>query len=301
MARRAAAAISIIAMITTQGLTPALAQGRASTYPAQPSDPQILPVPGGPQIQPPRPPYPGGPEVQPPRPVYPGRPEIQPPRPPYPGGGNWQGNYAGTLRCESRNNKQRVCEARTENRVELMRELGGRCRQGSTWSYDRNAIRVTRGCRAEFGYGYANGNYPKPDKDKGPSTGAIIAGVAVAGGLIALLASKKKKKPAETTTPEPATPPTYPPGPPAALSADLSGLPADSRPSVQTCLFEASRQVGVTGGTRLRYDKLVDLQPGNGGWRIRANLVATYPDGDRDVPIYCRATPTKVVQLDFTS
>lgn len=59
------------------------------------------------------------------------------------------------------------------------------------------------------------------------------------------------------------------------------------------------RQVGVTGGTRLRYDSLVSLEPGNGGWRLRANLVGTYPDGDRAIPIYCRATPTEVIELTF--
>lgn len=123
----------------------------------------------------------------------------------------------------------------------------------------------------------------------------------MAAGLVALLASKNKKadKPAETTAPE--TPPSYPPGPPAAISADLSSLPAEAKPSMQTCLFEASRQIGATGGTRLRFDRLRSIEPGNGGWRFAAELVATYPDGDRNVPIYCRATPSKVVQLDFTS
>lgn len=50
----------------------------AGAQTTQPVRPTVQPVPGGPQIQPPRP---GGPQIQPPRP---GRPEIQPPRPPRP-------------------------------------------------------------------------------------------------------------------------------------------------------------------------------------------------------------------------
>ena len=136
-------------------------------------------------------------------------------------------------------------------------------------------------------------------QDKGPSTGLIIGGVVVAGGLLALLLSKNKKEPAagEAAT---ETPTTYPAGPPAALSADLSALPSASRPSVLNCMNDAARQIGVTGGTRLSYDRLVNLEQGNGGWRIRAAMTATYPDGARSLEIYCRATPSEIIQLDFS-
>jgi hypothetical protein len=275
--------------LTAQSIAPLMAQTRPS---------QNRPVPL-PQPVPDRP-------VPLPHPV-PGRPEIQPPRPNpgYPGYDRDRG-YAGRLVCESRNNRTKRCDARTENRVVLLTRGSGNCVQGRTWGYDRRSIWVSRNCRGTFAYGYGNnwgGGWDdgRPDRDKGPSTGLIIGGVAVAAGLVALLASKNKKadKPAETTAPE--TPPSYPPGPPAAISADLSSLPAEAKPSMQTCLFEASRQIGATGGTRLRFDRLRSIEPGNGGWRFAAELVATYPDGDRNVPIYCRATPSKVVQLDFTS
>lgn len=223
--------------------------------------------------------------------------------------------YAGRIVCESRGNRMKRCDARTENRVTLLTRGGGNCVQGRSWGYDRRSIWVSRNCRGTFAYGYGNdrgggwddgrrdadrGADRGADRDRGPSAGLVIGGVAVAAGLVALLASKNKKadKPAETGAPE--TPPSYPPGPPAAISADLSSLPAAARPSMQTCLFEASRQVGATGGTRLRFDRLGSIEPGNGGWRFAAELVATYPDGERNVPIYCRATPSKVVQLDFT-
>lgn len=234
----------------------------------------------------------------------------------YPTRPGWSGDrgYAGTIRCESKNDKTKRCSARTENRVRLVRQLSdASCRQGRGWSYDRNSITVMRGCRAEFAYGYGNhGGYPYPDddkdKDKGPSTGAIIAGVAVAGGLIALLASSGKKKKEDesastTAAPEPAPGTgqqgTFPPGPPAAINADFTDLPSAAKPAAQTCMFEIARQIGATGGTRVRYDRMTSLEQGNGGWRIRAALTATYPDGDRAVPAYCRATPTKVIELTF--
>jgi hypothetical protein len=278
--------VSAVLALTGQSIAPVAAQMTT------------MPVPDRPQIQPPRP--------------NPGRPEIQPPRP-NPGWGNDNRGYAGRIRCEARSNSTKRCAVRTDNRVVLLTRHGGTCTQGRNWGFTRSNIWVAGKCRATFAYGYGNdhgdgwgGNRPRPpvehDKDKGPSTGLIIGGVAVAAGLVALLASKNKKKEAaapEATVPE--TPTTYPPGPPAAVSADLAMLPVDARPSMQTCLFEASRQIGVTGGTRLRLDKLVNIEPGNGGWRFRTEMTATYPDGDRSLPMFCRATPTKVVQLDFAS
>lgn len=276
-----------------QSITPLMAQ----TRPAPQDRPVPLPQPVRPEIQPPRP-NPGRPEIQPPRPgrpqpPRPGRPEIQPPRP-NPGYGQ---GYAGRISCESRNNRLRRCNVRTENRVVLLSRTGGVCTQGRSWGYDRRSIWVSRNCRGVFAYGYGNGwdRPDRPDRDKGPSTGLIIGGVAVAAGLIALLASKNKKPGASSDAPT-----SYPPGPPAAISADLTLVRAEARPSLQTCLFEASRQIGVTGGTRLRLDRVTSIEPGNGGWRFAADLTATYPDGARATPIYCRATPSKVVQLDFT-
>jgi len=309
-------AIILSTALTAQAIAPMMAQAQTRPAPVDEPVPLPRPTPGRPEIQPPRPnpgrpeiqpprPNPGRPEIQPPRP-NPGRPEIQPPRPNpgYPGYDRDRG-YAGRLVCESRGNRLKRCNARTENRVVLLTR-GGNCSEGRSWGYDRRSIWVSRNCRGTFAYGYGNdwgndwGN-GRPDRDKGPSAGLVIGGVAVAAGLVALLASRNKKTSAPTETSVPETPPSYPPGPPASLSADLSSLPADARPSMQTCLFEASRQIGATGGTRLRFERATSTEPGNGGWRFGADLTATYPDGDRSVPIYCRATPSKVVQLDFTN
>jgi hypothetical protein len=221
---------------------------------------------------------------------------------PLPGPVAGNGGYAGTVRCDARGNLPRRCNVQHENRVVLIDRHDGKCRQNRDWGHDRWAIWVSNGCRATFAYGYGN-YWSQPDKDKGPNAGLIIGGVVVAAGLIALLASKNKK-PKETTEqtatpPEPEAPATFPPGPPAAISADLSALTAAQKPAMQTCLFKASEEVGVTGGTKLKLDRISEIVSGNGGWRFRANLIATYPDGDRELPIYCRATSTKVVQLDF--
>lgn len=297
------------ALIASQLTAPLLAQTRPA--PTLQGGPQILPVSPqeGPQILP-VPPSQGGGQilpVPPERPTtkpVPPRPAIQPPvyRP--------GANFAGTLRCESRKNRYQSCNAVTSNRAELVRRISGTCNRGRTWGMTSRYIWVNHGCSALFGYGYANGGgiypqplpepLPQPDRDHGPSAGVIIAGVVVAGGLIALLASKKKSpKPEESASPPPA-PQTFPAGPPAVLAADLSSLPSASRASAQNCMFDAARQIGVTGGTKLRYDRTISLEPGNGGWRMRAAVTATYPDGERALEMYCRATPTKIVQLDFS-
>jgi hypothetical protein len=205
--------------------------------------------------------------------------------------------YAGTLNCESWSYKYQQCNVPTNNRVELTRKIAGKCNAGRQWGYTADYIWVDKGCRAEFAYGYRNVQPTRPDKDKGPSTGLIIGGVVVAGGLLALLLSKKKKSPDGTTEESAAT---HPPRGPATLSANLSGLPSAARPSVQNCMTDAARQIGVTGGTKLSYDKLVSLEQGNGGWRIRAAMTATYPDGAKPVEMYCRATPSDIIQLDFS-
>lgn len=206
-------------------------------------------------------------------------------------------DYAGTLRCESWSYKYQQCNVPTNNRVDLTRKIAGKCNAGRQWGYTGDFIWVDKGCRAEFAYGYRDVQPTRPDKDKGPSTGLIIGGVVVAGGLLALLLSKKKKS-ADGTTEESAT--THPPRGPATLSANLSGLPSASRPSVQNCMTDAARQIGITGGTKLSYDKLVSLEQGNGGWRIRAAMTATYPDGAKSIEMYCRATPSDIIQLDFS-
>lgn len=206
-------------------------------------------------------------------------------------------DFAGVIRCESRNDRYQQCDVPTSNRVELLRRISGKCNLGRQWGFSEDYIWVMNGCRAEFGYGYRYVNpqpLPQPDRDKGPSTGLIIGGIVVAGGLIALLASKKKKRTSEIAKEGASTA-----GSPAALTADIKSFPVAARPSVQNCLNDAARQIGVTGGSKLVLGELVSLEQGNGGWRMRAAVTATYPDGDQRLEMYCRATPTQIVQLDL--
>lgn len=315
---RAATTISLI--IAQTATTVAMAQPVPPTNPAGPT-PVSPPSPDVPQIQPPRPGT-GGPQIQPPRPEgpqpvrppvqpqpvrppvqpQPVRPPVQPQpvRPPV----DPARDYAGTIRCESIRGRWRQCAANTESRVDIVRRLSGTCQRGRSWGFTRSYIWVERGCRADFGYGYARTSnpypvpQPQPVRGGRPNTGRIIAGVLVAGGLIALLASRQRANAPDGAAASGAD--SFPAGPPATLDADLSVLPQAARPSVQNCLSDAARQIGVTGGTQLRYDRTTSLEQGNGGWRVRAAVTATYPDGSRALSMYCRATPTTIIQLDFT-
>lgn len=159
--------------------------------------------------------------------------------------------------------------------------------------------------------GWGGGYYPPPryQYDDGPSVGAVIAGVAVTGTLLYVLAQATKPKPQTVVVqgapppmppaPQPYVPPKNSTGAPAKISVDFAGLAPEARPSASVCIAEASRQIGATGGTEIRIDRIVDVEPGNGGYRFRVNLLGVYPDETRNIPMYCRATPEKIVELTF--
>jgi|GEM_PF-4537531 len=311
--------VTTIAMLAMLAVQPAEAQTRPR--PDRPGSDRPVPLPQ------PVPDRPGSDRPVPlPQPV----PDWQRPTPlPQPVPDRWQGRpprgdgFAGRVTCESRNNRTQRCNARTQNRVELLTRSAA-CTRGN-WGYDQRHIWVSRNCRGTFAYGRGNNWWDdRPDRGGGLSTGAIIGGATVAAGLAAILGNRNNSRPPSAVgnyppppppppprepdmrplpEPEPEAPPPpagpFPPGPPAKVVADLSVLPADSRPSMNTCLQEAARQVGMTGGTQLRFDRLTWIEPGNGGWRFRAQLIATYPDAERMLPLFCRATPTRVVELDF--
>ena len=217
---------------------------------------------------------------------------------------NWNNGWNGaTIRCESRNNRRETCRAYTSGGVRLIRQLSSQqCHEGRTWGTRSNEIWVDNGCRGDFQLRYGSG---QSSGSSGPSAAAIIGGVAVAGGLIALLSQSNNTPatpPAGNVASPPPTPAPRPPAPPAGparITAQLGGLTPDARPAMQTCLNEAARQVGATGGTEIRLDRLDDVQPGNGGFRFRFQLIALYPDETRTVSTFCRATPTSIVELTF--
>lgn len=54
------------------------------------------------------------------------------------------------LTCASNRGNRVYCDADTSGNVQLVRQLGGTCQQGSTWGFDQRGVWVDRGCRAEF-------------------------------------------------------------------------------------------------------------------------------------------------------
>ncbi len=79
-------------------------------------------------------------------------------------GGNWGGGWGGgnagngdTIRCESNDNRQRVC--RTDwRRATLVRQLSkSQCIEGRSWGSSNGAVWVSDGCRAEFAEGRGGG------------------------------------------------------------------------------------------------------------------------------------------------
>jgi hypothetical protein len=94
-------------------------------------------------------------------------------------------------------------------------------------------------------------------------------------------------------------PPPQSSGGPAAIKVDFQALTPDARPSASTCMVEAARQIGATGGTEISVHSIDDVEQGNGGFRFRIALNAVYPDTTRVIPMYCRATPEKIIELTF--
>lgn len=70
----------------------------------------------------------------------------------------------GVIRCESQNNRERVCTTGWRS-AQLVRQLSGSaCQEGRTWGSRNGSIWVNNGCRAEFvegrgGWGGGNGGW----------------------------------------------------------------------------------------------------------------------------------------------
>ncbi len=222
-------------------------------------------------------------------------------------GGNWNGGGASgnIVRCESWNFQYAECRADTRGGVRVSRVLGGSCPEGRNWGTRGNVIWVNNGCRADFQL--LNGNGNNGSSNGGNNTALIIGGVVVAAGLAAIIASSSKKPAsapaagsgsAGTAPPLPTTPPANA-GRPARINVPTGGVTPDARPSLTTCLTEIARQIGATGGTEIGLDRFDDVIAGNGGFRFRMVLKAIYPDEIRSIPVFCRATPTAIIELSF--
>lgn len=313
MARRQLTHLASAALVLAQ-VSPAFAQTReAAPQPA----PAAEPAPSTRQARPPatRP----APPPSRPRPPSGGDWHWNQPGYPPPNWGGWGSNGWGSnwqswnggynrLRCESTNGRYRRCNANTQGRAAVMRTLSNtRCRQGYSWGFNRSHIWVSNGCRAEFAYGF--GNSWGGSSGGGTSAGDVIAGVAIAGGLIALLAAANRSGASGSSQPSAPAPGggsggalPYPPNNgPARIVADFSALPAAAQAPARTCMNGAAQQIGATGGSTVTWTRTLGTEPGNGGYRFNVALRADYPDGPRNIAMYCRATPDRVVQLDFAA
>lgn len=212
----------------------------------------------------------------------------------YNSGGGWDNNnrgFAGQLECRSDNNRFRRCDTYTDNRVEMLRQFSSTsCSRGRNWGYDRNSIWVDEGCQARFGYGYGNvqGDTSGGNSGGGSDTGAIIGGVALAAGLIALLAAAGKSSNNSSNA-----------GKVAQVEADRGMFPSAARASGEACLQEAARQVGSTGGTKVRLDELDSASRSGEGWMILARVTVSYPQQTRQMSMDCRATGSTVKAFEL--
>ena len=73
------------------------------------------------------------------------------------GGGGWGGSGGGSGRdrvtCQSQKDREQFCPAPIAGDVRLARQLSDApCKQGRTWNWNRDGVRVWEGCRAEFEY-----------------------------------------------------------------------------------------------------------------------------------------------------
>ncbi|QMW22132.1 DUF3011 domain-containing protein [Sandaracinobacteroides saxicola] len=256
--------------------------------PSGPARPPIATLPSRPPVYPPRPPV----VVIPPRPpVYPRPPIILPP----PGGSGWQNNrpggsgywggngFAGHRDCSSRNGRYERCGVYTDNRVVLARQYSSQsCIRGRSWGFTRSHIWVDNGCRARFAYGYGRYGFD----NSGSDAGVIIGGTIIAAGLIAILAANNR--PVERLQDRTAE-----------LVADTSAIPSPEREVANYCLSEAARQVGQTGGSRLRLDNVSRIAPERDGWTMTAYASITYDRSVKPVELLCRTGPQGITSLDF--
>ncbi len=209
------------------------------------------------------------------------------------GGGNWGSGFAGEIRCRSSNQRYSRCPVRTDYRVQLVERLSrADCVQGQSWGFDASSIWVNRGCEARFAYG--RGNYqPQFGNSGGGSSGgggggsgvaAGLLGAGLAAGLIAILNSRGHK--ADTTRPA------------STLQADYGLFPAAAQAEARACMAEAARQLGHSGATGVRLDRVVSTERRDSGWRLLAEVIGTWPKEANRLRVDCTATADRVTAFD---
>jgi hypothetical protein len=175
-------------------------------------------------------------------------------------GGSW--GRSGQLTCESIGYRYRYCNADTQGRVSLLREIstGNLCRQGSGWGFDNGGIWVDRGCRGEFRYGRDSG---------GRNDAAIAAGVLGALALGAAIGSSQNSAPPPPPAPKPAVQ-----VPPAWAIGSFQAYDPDSGDIVQLVVDGGSRvylrnETGVVVSQGDLRDGMVYWANGKRSWFAR--------------------------------
>lgn len=108
-----------------------------------------------------------------------------------------------------------------------------------------------------------------------PSTGTLLYVLSEATKPKQQTVVVQGAPPPMPPSPQPYVPPTNSTGAPAKISVDFAGLTPEARPAASLCIAEALRQIGAT---EIRINRIVDVEPGNGGYRLRVNLIGVYPD-----------------------
>ncbi|WP_448582782.1 DUF3011 domain-containing protein [Thermaurantiacus sp.] len=206
-------------------------------------------------------------------------------------GGSWGSGFAGEIRCRSSNNRYNRCPVATGGRVELIEKLSrAECRAGRSWGYDSRSIWVNYGCEARFAYGrgsfqpqYGNvGSSSSGGSGSGVAAGMLGAGLAA--GLIAILNARGQT--ADTTRPA------------STLQADYRLFPAAAQVEAKACMAEAGRQLGHSGATALRLDRVVSSERRGAGWHLVSEVTGTWPKETNRLRLECTATAERVSAFD---
>jgi Protein of unknown function (DUF3011) len=200
------------------------------------------------------------------------------------GGGSW--GRSGTLTCNSNGYRYSYCNADTQGRVSLVREIstGNLCRQGSGWGYDDGGIWVDRGCRGEFRYGRDSG---------GRNDAAIAAGVIGAFALGAAIASSQNNPPPPPAQPAPPPAPVRTQLPPAWAIGSYQAYDPDSGDIVQLVVGGGGRvylrnEVGELVSEGDLRDGMVYWTSGKRSWLAREGPGVLVGDVDTGKHFYFR-------------
>ncbi len=210
-------------------------------------------------------------------------------------GGSWGSGYAGEIRCRSDRNRYNRCSVSTEGRVQIIERLSNAsCTQGRSWGYDSGGIWVNHGCEARFAYGrgsyqpqYGSSGGSSNSGGDGSAVAAGLLGAGLAAGLIAILNSRGGKHDASR--------------PNASLQADYGLFPASAQAEARACMAEGARQLGATGATSVRLDRVVSTETRGAGWHLVTDVTGRWPNETTRLRLDCTATDQRVTSFDVAA